>query len=69
MGPGLLPGPFGQPGTDSRSVGAFNARVRNSSSLVTSRPSSARRRVVRVAITDLLIDGPVQAEDLVVDAE
>ena len=28
MGPVLSPGPLGEPATDSRSVGAFSARVR-----------------------------------------
>jgi hypothetical protein len=38
VGPRLGAGGFGQRGTASRRVGAFNARVRNDSSLAMSRP-------------------------------
>ena len=53
MGPGLLPGSFGQPLDRVAQRRCFNARVRNSSSEVTSRPvltAAVRGVVVRVAI-------------------
>ena len=42
MGPGLRPGPFGEPATRLAQSGAFNARVRYAISAVMSRAASWR---------------------------
>ena len=55
VGPGLGPGPFGQPGTASRSVGAFNARVRNASSAAHVPAPAGCRAGLGGASCDLLV--------------